>query len=218
MTTHRNPGSPTQEGPYSEAYTRYVLGIVLLVSVFNNMDRTVLSILVEPIRHEFALSDTGMGALMGPAFVIVYTVTSLPVARWADVGVRRTIIAAGLFLWSGFTAATALAQNYLQLFALRMGVGIGEAAGTPPSLSLLSDYVPPAKRARRLSVISIGAVIGMGAGMIMGGWVEERYGWRMAFLAAGLPGMLLVGHGRMHPPPPGYRRCDRGARACSAPA
>jgi MFS family permease len=192
MSIQRNPGSSAQEGPYSEAYTRYVLGIILLVSLFNNMDRTVLSILVEPIRREFDLSDTGMGALMGPAFVLVYTLTSLPVARWADVGVRRSIIALGLFLWSGFTAATSLAQSYLQLFAMRMGVGIGEAAGTPPSLSLLSDYVPPGKRAGRLSVISIGAVVGMGAGMILGGWVEERYGWRMAFVAAGLPGILLA--------------------------
>jgi len=180
------------QSPYSPAYTGYVLFMLLLVAVFNNVDRTILSILVEPIKAEFALSDTAMGAAMGVAFVLVYTITALPVSRWAEFGVRRSIIAGGLFLWSLFTAATCWVQSYTQLFLMRMGVGIGEAAGTPPSLSLLSDYLPRSRRARGVSVIPVGAVTGMGLGMVAGGFINEAYGWRMAFLAAGLPGILLA--------------------------
>ncbi len=188
----RASSGAAQRGPYSDAYTRYVLGVVLLVMIFNNVDRTILSILVDDIKAEFGLSDTQMGAAMGLAFTLVYTTLSLPIARVADFGVRRTIVSIGLFVWSSFTAATALVQGFGQLFAMRMGVGIGEAAGTPPSLSLLSDYIPPQRRGRGLSVISIGAVTGMGIGMIVGGWVAENWGWRWAFVVAGLPGILLA--------------------------
>ncbi|MGE4652241.1 MAG: MFS transporter [Myxococcota bacterium] len=185
-------GEAPGQGPYSPAYTRYVLFMLLLVAVFNNIDRTILSILVEPIKAEFELSDTAMGAAMGVAFVLVYTATALPVASWAEFGVRRSIIAGGVFVWSLFTAATFWVQSYGQLFLMRMGVGIGEAAGTPPSLSLLSDYLPRSRRGRGVSVIPIGAVTGMGIGMVAGGFINEAYGWRLAFLAAGLPGILLA--------------------------
>jgi MFS family permease len=161
--------------------------------VFNNVDRTVLSILVEPIKQDFGMSDTQMGAAMGLAFTIVYTLTAIPVARWADFSVRRSIVAGALLIWSGFTAVTSLTQSFTQLFIARMGVGIGEAGGTAPSLSLLSDYVPPARRGRGLSVISLGAVTGMGLGMVVGGWINEQWGWRWAFVAAGVPGMILAG-------------------------
>lgn len=187
-----DPENAPPEGPYSAAYTHYVLFMLLLVAVFNNIDRTIISILVEPIKADFQLSDTQMGAAMGVAFVLVYTATALPVSRWAEFGVRRSIIAAGLCLWSLFTAATYWVQNFSQLFLMRMGVGIGEAAGTPPSLSLLSDYLPRSRRARGIAVIPIGAVTGMGIGMVTGGFVNEAYGWRMAFLAAGVPGILLA--------------------------
>ena len=140
--------SDAEQQPFSAGYTRYVLGVIFLVAVFNNIDRTVLSILVEPIKKDFGMSDTQMGAAMGLAFTIVYTLTAVPVARWADFGVRRSIVAGALLLWSGFTAATSLVQSFTQLFIARMGVGIGEAGGTPPSLSLLSDYVPPRRRGR----------------------------------------------------------------------
>jgi len=117
----------------------------------------------------------------------------LPLGRYADSGgVRRSIVAVCLFVWSGFTAGTALAQSYGQIFLMRMGVGVGEAGATAPSVSMLSDYLSPAARARGMSVISIGAVTGMGVGMVFGGWVEESHGWRAAFLAAGLPGIALA--------------------------
>lgn len=189
----RTTGPLEEHSPYSPLYTRYVLGMVLLVMIFANVDRTILAILVRPVKAEFALSDTQMGWLLGPAFAIVYSVLSLPIGRWADtVGVRRSIVSLCLALWSLFTAGTAFVTSYGQLFTARMGVGVGEAGATAPSVSMLSDYLPPSRRARGISVISIGAVIGMGLGMVVGGWIEERHGWRAAFLAAGLPGILLA--------------------------
>ncbi len=185
--------APVHTAPPSAAYTAYVLGMVFLVMIFNNVDRTILSILVRPIKAEFDLNDTQMGWLLGPAFALVYSILALPIGRFADSGgVRRSIVAFCLFVWSGFTAGTALAQSYWQIFVMRMGVGVGEAGATAPSISMLSDYLTPAARARGMSVISIGAVTGMGVGMIAGGWIEEGWGWRAAFLAAGLPGVALA--------------------------
>ena len=189
--------SPASPGfvpdPYSPFYTRYVLFMVLLTMIFSNVDRTILSILVEPIKQDFQLTDTQMGWLLGPAFAVVYTILCLPLGRYADTtGVRRNIVAYSLFVWSLFTCSTAFVTSYLQLFVARMGVGVGEAGGTSPSVSMLSDYLTPARRAQGISVVSIGAVLGMGIGMVLGGWVSEHFGWRNAFLAAGLPGILLA--------------------------
>jgi len=179
--------------PFSRRYTSYVLGMVMLTMVFNNIDRTILSILVEPVKEEFGLSDTSMGFLLGPAFAIVYSLLVLPIGRYADtVGIRRNIISTCLFLWSLFTVATGFVGSHLQLALMRMGVGVGEAGATAPSVSMLSDYLSPERRARGMSVISIGAVVGMGIGMVAGGWINERFGWRGAFIAAGLPGIVLA--------------------------
>lgn len=181
------------EGPFSQAYTRYVLGMVLLTMIFNNVDRTILSILVEPVKEEFTLSDTQVSFLLGPAFAIVYSMLVLPMGRWADsTGVRRNIISGSLFVWSLFTVATGFVTSHMQLIAMRMGVGVGEAGATAPSISMLSDYLPAERRARGMSVVSIGAVVGMGLGMVAGGWIYEGYGWRAAFIAAGAPGILLA--------------------------
>jgi MFS family permease len=185
-------GSAATEN-YSKGYTRYVMGMIGLVMIFNNLDRTILSILVRPIKAEFSLTDTQMGLLLGPAFAIVYSILVLPFGRWADTtGVRRSIIAGCLVAWSGFTAATAFVGSYAQLFAVRMGVGVGEAGATAPSVSMLADYLPPTQRARGMSVISIGAILGIGLGMVVGGGIEQVYGWRAAFLAVGLPGVLIA--------------------------
>ena len=180
------------DGPYSFRYTLWVLALVLLVSGFNTLDRTIVSILVDRIKADFQLSDTQLGLLMGPAFAIVYALLVLPMARWADLWVRRTIVALSLFVWSLFTAGAYFTQTFAQLFATRMGVGIGEAGGTAPSVSMLSDYLPVRHRARGMSVVSVGATLGMGMGMVIGGWVAEAYDWRTAFLVAGVPGMALA--------------------------
>ena len=129
---------------------------------------------------------------MGPSFTIVYSLSVLPLARWADSGIRRNVIALGLFAWSCFTLATAWTQSFVQLFAMRMGVGLGEAAASPALQSLISDSVPPAQRSRGLSLISIGAVLGLAFGMAGGGWVNEIWGWRAAFVIAGLPGLVVA--------------------------
>lgn len=167
--------------------------MIFIVMIFNNVDRTILSILVRPIKEEFQLTDTQIGWLLGPAFATVHVICVLPLGRWADtVGVRRSIIAGALFFWSCFTIGAAYARSFTGLFVARMGVGVGEAGAAPPSISLMSDYLPPSVRARAMSAISIGAVTGMGIGMILGGWIEESWGWRTAFLAAGIPGVVLA--------------------------
>jgi MFS family permease len=179
-------------GPYPLPYTLWVLFLALLVSGFSTLDRTIVSILIDEIGAEFELSDAQLGLLLGPSFAIVYAFLTLPMARLADVWVRRWIVAGSLFLWSIFTAAGYWVTTFGQLFLTRMGVGVGEAGGTAPNISLLSDYLPPAFRARGIAVISVGATLGMGAGMLIGGQVAEASGWRAALLAAGLPGMALA--------------------------
>ncbi len=167
--------------------------MVFLTMIFSQIDRSILSILVEPIKEDFALSDTQVGFLLGPAFAIVYILLVLPIGRYADTtGIRRNIISTSVFLWSLFTTATGAVTSHEQLAIMRMGVGVGEAGATAPSVSLLSDYLPPERRARGMSVISNGAVVGMGLGMVFGGMIHEAFGWRMAFVAVGAPGLLLA--------------------------
>jgi predicted MFS family arabinose efflux permease len=177
---------------YSPTYVNYVLGVILLVMIFNIVDRTITSILLDDIKKELALSDRQLGILLGPAFAVVYTIASLPIAHWADHGVRRSIVALGLLAWSAATAATALVGNFGHLLAARMAVGIGEAAGSAPSQSMITDYVPAERRARALSVVSIGAIAGLAVGQIAGGWLGEWYGWRAAFVIVGLPGIAVA--------------------------
>jgi MFS family permease len=173
-------------------YANYVLAILFLVYVFNFIDRTILSILVEDVKRDLGVSDTAMGFLTGIAFALFYTIAGIPIARWADVGVRRSIIALGLLVWSLMTAASGLAQNYGQLVAARIGVGVGEAAGSPPAHSLLADYFPPERRATVLSLYSSGIYVGVLFGYLAGGWVNEFFGWRQAFFVVGLPGVALA--------------------------
>ena len=179
-------------GEFSAGYVRYALGLIFLVAVFNVCDRTIMSVLVPEIRADLGLNDRHLGILMGPAFAIVHIAAGLPIARLADRSSRRNIIAAGLFAWSLLTMAQGLARNFGQLLVARMGVGIGEAAGAPPSHSLLADYAPPEKRARALSILQVGSMCGMGLGMVFGGWVNEIWGWRVAFIAVGVPGIALA--------------------------
>jgi MFS family permease len=192
MSAARRKAAAAWDGPYSLRYTQWVRLLVLLVTGFSTLDRTMVSILIDEIGAEFSLSDTQLGLLLGPAFGIVYALVTIPLARFADVWVRRTIVGVSLMAWSVFTAGTFFAKSFAFLMVTRMGVGIGEAGGTAPNVSLLSDYLPPQHRARGVSVISIGATLGMGAGMVIGGNIAEAYGWRLAFLLAGVPGMLLA--------------------------
>jgi predicted MFS family arabinose efflux permease len=177
---------------FSQTYRNYALGLLLAVNIFNFLDRQILSILLEPIKRDLQLSDTALGFLTGIAFALFYTFAGIPIARWADRGMRRTIIAFGLTVWSGMTALTGLAQSFTQLALARIGVGIGEAACTPPAHSLLSDYFPPERRGTALSIFALGVPLGIMLGNLAGGWVNQYFGWRMAFFVVGLPGLVLA--------------------------
>lgn len=181
-------GAPPEPG----AYAYYVLALLSLVYVFNFVDRQVLAILLEPIKKDLGASDTAMGFLSGFAFALFYTVAGIPIARWADRGPRRTIIALGLTLWSGMTACSGLARGFWELALARVAVGIGEAAGSPPAHSLLSDYFPPQRRATALALYATGVYIGVMLAFVGGGYVATHFSWRTAFFLVGLPGLPLA--------------------------
>jgi len=156
------------------------------------MDRYVLVILIEPLKRDLHLSDTTLGLINGFAFAAVYSIAGIPIARLADRGTRRSIIAAGLALWSAMTALSGLAQNAAQLVAARLGVSLGESACSPTAHSLISDYFAASRRATALSIYQLGIVSGIALGLLAGGWANELFGWRAAFLIVGLPGLVLA--------------------------
>jgi predicted MFS family arabinose efflux permease len=180
------------EGAVPSPYARYVLGLLFVVYVFNFVDRQILAILLEPIKRDLGVSDTAMGFLTGFAFALFYTFAGIPIARFADRGVRRSVIAAGAALWSAMTAASGLAQSFAQLALARVGVGIGEAACSPPAHSLISDYFPPERRATALALYAAGIHFGTAFGYLAGGWINEAFSWRVAFFVVGLPGLALA--------------------------
>jgi MFS family permease len=177
---------------FSDVYTRYVLGLLFVAYVFNFIDRQILAILLQPIKEELGASDTAMGLLTGFAFALFYTFAGIPIARLADRGVRRSIIATGLAVWSLFTAVSGVVRSFGQLAVARVGVGIGEAAFVPPAHSLISDYFPPARRATAMAVFSMGVHVGTAFGFLLGGWIAQSFGWRRAFFAVGSPGLVLA--------------------------
>ena len=185
--------SDTANNPYSsKAYRYYALGLLTLTYAINFIDRQILAILQEPIKLELGLSDSQLGLLTGFAFAMFYVVCGIPIARWADRGVRRSIISLAITFWSVMTGLCGLAQNYFQLLLARIGVGVGEAGGSPPAHSMISDIFPPAERATALSTYSVGINIGILVGFLMGGWLNEFFGWRVAFLAVCVPGLLVA--------------------------
>jgi len=176
----------------SPAYSRYVLLSCFALTALNVMDRQVLSILIEPIRNEFSISDSLMGLLTGTAFALSHAVAMLPIARWADVGNRRDIMAAGMLIWSALTALTGAANAYWQLVLTRIGVGACETVGSGPAQSLLSDYFPPERRAGALSIHASGGTLGALVGFAIGGLLADLVGWRWTFVCFGVPGILLA--------------------------
>jgi len=177
----------------SRGYARYVLAVLFVVYVFNFIDRQILAILIDPIKQDLGVSDSAMGLLVGLGFAVFYTLAGIPIARWADTGSRRTVIVFSVAIWSLMTAAQGLARNFWQLAIARVGLGIGEAGGTPPSQALLSDYFPPERRATALALYGNGIYIGSGLGLLVGGMLEETFGdWRTPFLVVGLAGLPLA--------------------------
>ena len=177
---------------FSPAYRWYALGVLFLAYVFNFIDRSILAILTQPIKDDFHISDTMLGWLGGPAFALFYSGLGIPLARLADRGVRRNVIASCVAIWSGMTVACGLATNFWQLLAARVGVAIGEAGGSPPSHSIISDMFPQAQRATALSLYSLGIAVGGMIGGLAGGIINKHYGWQAAFLMLGAPGLLMA--------------------------
>lgn len=170
----------------------FVLAMLTTVYTFSFIDRQILVILAEPIKADLGLSDTQLGLLTGLAFAALYITLGLPIARLADKGNRKNIVAISLAIWSFMTAISGSATNFLQLFLARVGVGIGEAGGSPPSHSIISDYFPPKKRATALAIYSTGIYIGILLGFVIGGFIAKYYGWRIALYSIGIPGILLA--------------------------
>ncbi len=187
------PATTEVENPYATKKSAYyALGVLTVVYSFNFIDRQLLAILQESIKADLGLSDGQLGLLTGFAFAVFYVTAGIPIARWADHSNRRNIVALALTIWSGMTALSGMAQNYAQLLAARVGVGVGEAGGSPPSHSMISDIFSPQRRASALGFYSMGVNIGILFGFLLGGWLNEFFGWRVAFMVVGIPGVLLA--------------------------
>jgi|TARA_B110000879_G_scaffold210252_1_gene299900 predicted MFS family arabinose efflux permease len=184
---------PNVTNSYNTTKARnYALVMLTIVYAFNLIDRQLLAILQESIKLDLGLSDGQLGLLAGFAFAVFYVTAGIPIASYADRSNRRNIVAASVFIWSFMTAISGLAQNFAQLLMVRIGVGVGEAGGTPPSHSIISDIFPPEKRASALGFYSTGASIGILFGFLLGGWLNEYFGWRVAFMVVGAPGILIA--------------------------
>ncbi len=191
----------------NSGYARYVLLVLIVVYVFNFIDRQIISILAEEIKADLGIGDAEIGFLYGTAFAIFYAVFGIPLGKLADVWNRKSLIAIGLAFWSLMTALSGFARTYAVLAACRFGVGVGEASATPAAFSMLSDFFPARFRATVLAIYSSGIYIGAGIGLFLGGAIVEAWyawypdpdlaplgirPWQAAFLAVGVPGVLVA--------------------------
>jgi predicted MFS family arabinose efflux permease len=177
---------------YSTSYKIYILLLLLVVYISNYADRMILSVLMPYIKAEFQVSDAALGFLAGTAFAVFYATLGVPIAIWADRGNRKTIIAVSVAIWSAMTAVCGLAGNYWQFALARVGVGVGEAGGSPPSHAIISDLFGPKTRATALGIFALGVPFGLFVGLYGGALVAAEYGWRMAFFVLGIPGLALA--------------------------
>lgn len=182
----------SRSGDVSSLYRAYIVAAIWLVLLFRFVDLQIIGVLLEPIRAEFKVSDTALGLLGGTAFALFYGALGIPVAWLADRYSRRNIIAACLAIWSGMTALCGTASSFTGLFMSRVGVGFGEAGGTPPSYSLVSDYFPASKRSTIFAILNTSVPIGVFTGFILGGFISARYGWRATLIIVGLAGVLVA--------------------------
>ena len=181
--------TPTYPAP---AKRRLVLAMLLLVYIFNFLDRQILGILAAPIKADLHLTDAQFGAIGGLAFALLYSVLGVPLAVLADRTSRSGVITGALVVWSGFTALCGVATSYGQLFLFRLGVGVGEAGGSAPSYALISDYYPPERRARALAIYNMGVPVGLACGVLLGGYLAQLVDWRTAFLSVGIAGIIVA--------------------------
>lgn len=199
-----------QQSPKDEIggnYAKYVLVVLVLVYIFNFIDRQILSILAEDIKADLGITDAQIGFLYGTVFAVFYAIFGIPLGRLADVWVRKNLISIGLMFWSAMTALSGTARSFTSLAIFRIGVGVGEASATPAAFSMLSDYFPPRLRTTALGIYSSGVYIGAGIGMFLGGVILDAWngrfpdpatspfglkGWHVAFFIVGLPGLLMA--------------------------
>jgi MFS family permease len=178
---------------FSIAYRRYALAAVTSIYMLNLVDRGVMGLLVQAIKEDLLLSDTQMGFLTGAAFGLFYATFGLPIARWADRGNRVTISSLSIALWGTTVMACLFVTNYIQLVLARVAAAIGESGCKPPTFSLVGDYFPdPDQRTRAMAVYLAGSPLSTLLSFIVGGWLNERYGWRYTFALIGIPGLILA--------------------------
>ncbi|MGL4543050.1 MAG: spinster family MFS transporter, partial [Polymorphobacter sp.] len=198
-------GTNDNTPPVGGAYARYVLGVLVLVYMVNFIDRSIISILAEDIKRDLGLTDSEIGFLYGTAFAVFYALFGIPLGRLADNWIRTRLLSIGLAVWSSMTAISGFSTNFVQLSVARVGVGIGEASASPSAFSMLSDWFPKERRATALAIYSSGLYIGGGVSLLIGALVVQTWngwypqggplglvGWQAAFLAVGIPGLLLA--------------------------
>jgi predicted MFS family arabinose efflux permease len=192
MSDNRLDTAATAAPSRDEEWTRwYVLFVMVGVYALSIADRYVISTLLEPIRIELQLTDSGIAFLTGTALALFYVLFGFPLSWLIDRYSRRNIIAISVIVWSAMTTASGLAMNYWQLLVSRIGVGVGEAGGTPGASSLLSDYFPASQRPMALTIFALGASVGAWIGADVAGQLSEMYGWRQVFLLLGIPGVVF---------------------------
>lgn len=202
----------------SAAYRAYVMFVLIVVYTFNFIDRQIIGILAVPIKADLALTDTQLGLMGGLAFALFYTALGIPIAMLADRGHRVWIMTVALTVWSAMTALCGTVQNFWQLFAARLGVGVGEAGGVAPAYSLISDYFPAQQRARALGIYSFGIPIGSALGIVFGGVIASKIDWRFAFFAVGIAGVIIAPIFKLTVAEPERGRYDVNASKAPAPA
>lgn len=205
--TQEAPGDIRHTEYPPSIYSWYVVSVLTLTYTVSFIDRQIMALMIEPIRHDLNISDTQVSLLIGLAFAVFYTLLGVPIARLADRYSRRGIIAAGIAVWCVMTATCGLARNYGQLFLARVGVGVGEGALSPSALSMISDYFPKRTRVRAIAAYNMGISLGTGLAMILGGQivahvmqappvrlpvVGELFAWQTVFLVVGLPGLVMA--------------------------
>lgn len=223
MSEETTSGSTDTEPKISSGYRGVVMLMLFLVYAFNFLDRQIISILAIPIQEELALTDEQLGLLGGIAFALLYSTLGVPIAWFADRLDRTWIMTISLTIWSGFTAVSGLAQNFMHLFLARVGVGIGEAGGVAPAYTIIADYHPPAKRSRALAIYSLGIPVGSAFGVIAGsqiagGAISDALDWRSAFIIVGLAGVVLAPIFKFLVKEPKRGQFDGGVTAAAAPS
>lgn len=176
----------------TKSYQRYVTVLLLVVYVFNQTDRSIFGFLMQPIKRDLGLSDTQLGFLAGPALVICYATLGIPIAHWADRRNRVNVMSVAFAAWSCIVVLSAWVGKFWQFALVRFGVGIGEAGFSAIAQSLIAEYHSAAERTRAMSIFIMAVPLGGLLSSLMSGWINQAYGWRAVFVAAGLPGILLA--------------------------